>query len=343
MSTPTMVTPPVQADEPVAGPVRLPIAHALNRALRDELDGDDKVMLIGEDIGRLGGVFRVTDGLQKDFGDLRVVDSPLGEAGIVGSAIGLAMAGYRPVCEIQFDGFVFPAMNQIITQLAKYRHRSGGAVSLPVVVRIPVGGGIGAIEHHSESPEAYFAHTAGLRVVSPSNAHEAYHLLRASIASDDPVIFLEPKRSYWLKGDVDPAATVPALDRARVVHPGDDVTIVTYGALVPAALRTAQQYAEEGVGVEVVDLRSLSPIDDATILDSVRRTGRLVVAHEASRTAGLGAEIAARVQDEAFYSLEAPVLRVTGYDTPYPASRLEEDWLPNVDRLVDAVDRSLEH
>ncbi|WP_084541405.1 alpha-ketoacid dehydrogenase subunit beta [Nocardioides alkalitolerans] len=343
MSTPAVPTPPAQADEPVAGPVRLPIAHALNRGLRDALAGDDRVMLIGEDIGRLGGVFRVTDGLQKDFGDLRVVDSPLGEAGIVGSAIGLAMAGYRPVCEIQFDGFVFPAMNQIITQLAKYRHRSEGAVSLPVVIRIPVGGGIGAIEHHSESPEAYFAHTAGLRVVSPSNAHEAYHLLRESIASDDPVIFLEPKRSYWLKGDVDTTVAAPAFDRAQVVHPGDDVTIVAYGALVPAALKAAQQYAEEGVGVEVIDLRSLSPIDDATILESVRRTGRLVVAHEASRTAGLGAEVAARVQDEAFYSLEAPVLRVTGYDTPYPASRLEEDWLPGVDRIVDAVDRSLEH
>ncbi|GGU35133.1 alpha-ketoacid dehydrogenase subunit beta [Nocardioides albus] len=316
------------------------LAHALNAALRDSMEADDKVLLIGEDIGELGGVFRVTDGLAKDFGEDRVVTSPLGEAGIVGSAIGLAMAGYRPVCEIQFDGFVFPAMNQIITQLAKYRHRSEGAVSLPVVIRIPVGGGIGAIEHHSESPEAYFAHTPGLRVLCPSSAQDAYDLLGQAIGCNDPVIFLEPKRSYWAKGDVDTTATPLPIDQARVVRPGADLTLVTYGALVPTAVKAAAAAAEEGRSIEVIDLRSLSPIDDATIVASVERTGRLIVAHEASQTAGLGSEIAARVQDQAFYSLEAPIIRVTGYDTPYPASRLEHDWLPSLDRILDAVDRS---
>ncbi|SKB06020.1 alpha-ketoacid dehydrogenase subunit beta [Aeromicrobium choanae] len=316
------------------------LAHALNAGLRHSMESDDKVLLIGEDIGELGGVFRVTDGLAKDFGEDRVVTSPLGEAGIVGSAIGLAMAGYRPVCEIQFDGFVFPAMNQIITQLAKYRHRSEGAVSLPVVIRIPVGGGIGAIEHHSESPEAYFAHTPGLRVLCPSSAQDAYDLLGQAIACNDPVIFLEPKRSYWAKGDVDATAAPLPMDRARIVRPGDDLTLVTYGALVPTAVKVAAAAAEEGRSIEVIDLRSLSPIDDATIVASVERTGRLVVAHEASQTAGLGSEVVARVQDQVFYSLEAPIIRVTGYDTPYPASRLEHDWLPNLDRILDAIDRS---
>ena len=316
------------------------LAHALNAGLRDSMESDDKVLLIGEDIGELGGVFRVTDGLAKDFGEDRVVTSPLGEAGIVGSAIGLAMAGYRPVCEIQFDGFVFPAMNQIITQLAKYRHRSEGAVSLPVVIRIPVGGGIGAIEHHSESPEAYFAHTPGLRVLCPSSAQDAYDLLVQAIACNDPVIFLEPKRSYWAKGDLDTSAAPLPMDQARIVRPGDDLTLVTYGALVPTAVKAAVAAAEEGRSIEVIDIRSLSPIDDATIVASVVRTGRLVVVHEASQTAGLGSEIAARVQDQVFYSLEAPIIRVTGYDTPYPASRLEHDWLPSLDRILDAVDRS---
>lgn len=320
------------------------MAHALNASLRRSLEDDPRVVLIGEDIGELGGVFRVTDGLQKDFGDQRVVTSPLGEAGIVGSAIGLAMAGYRPVCEIQFDGFVFPAMNQIVTQLAKYRHRSEGRVSLPVVIRIPVGGGIGAIEHHSESPEAYFAHTPGLRVLCPSDAQDAFHLLSQAIACDDPVVFLEPKRSYWSKGEVDTEAAAPLpFDRARTVRPGGDLTLVAYGALVPRALRAADVLAEEGTEVEVIDLRSLSPIDDVTVIASVRRTGHLVIAHEASQTGGIGGELASRVQERAFYELEAPVLRVTGYDTPYPPSRLEEDWLPNVDRLLEACDQSLAH
>ncbi|MCA0380401.1 MAG: alpha-ketoacid dehydrogenase subunit beta [Actinobacteria bacterium] len=319
------------------------LAHALNRSLRDAMTADEKVLLIGEDIGALGGVFRVTEGLQQDFGDLRVVSSPLGEAGIVGAAIGLAMAGYRPVCEIQFDGFTFPAMNQIVTQLAKYRHRSEGKVSLPVVIRIPVGGGIGAIEHHSESPEAYFAHTAGLRVVCPSNSQEAYDMLGEAIRSNDPVIFLEPKRSYWAKSELRTDAAAADFEGARIIRPGNDLTLVTYGALVPAAERVARMLEEEGRQIEVIDLRSLSPIDDDTVVESVRRTGRLIIAHEASRSGGIAGELAARVQERAFYELEAPILRVTGYDTPYPASLLEHDWLPGVDRLLDACDRSFEH
>ncbi|GAB3087995.1 alpha-ketoacid dehydrogenase subunit beta [Nocardioides zeae] len=320
------------------------MAHALNQALRDELDTDPKVLLIGEDIGELGGVFRVTDGLAKDFGPTRVVTSPLGEAGIVGSAIGLAMAGYRPVVEIQFDGFVFPAMNQIVTQLAKYRHRSEGRVSLPVVVRIPVGGGIGAIEHHSESPEAHFAHTPGLRVVCPSTPQEAYSLMRAAIRCEDPVIFLEPKKIYWGKGPVDRSAGAAPrehLDRARVAREGDALTIATYGALTATALGAADELAAEGTEVEVIDLRTIAPLDHETVVASVRRTGRLVIAHEASQSGGIGGELAARVQRDAFFELEAPVLRVTGYDTPYPASRLEEEWLPGLDRLLDACDASL--
>lgn len=317
------------------------MAHALNASLRDSMDADAKVLLLGQDIGQLGGVFRITDGLAKDFGEDRVVTTPLGEAGIVGSAIGLAMSGYRPVCEIQFDGFVFPAMNQIITQLAKYRHRSEGKVQLPVVIRIPVGGGIGAIEHHSESPEAYFAHTPGLRVLCPSNSQDAYDLLTQAIRCPDPVIFLEPKRSYWAKSNLDPSAPPQHMDQAKIVRPGEALTLVTYGALVPVASKAASILADEGVEIEVIDLRSLSPIDDATVVKSVQRTGRLVVAHEASQTGGLGGELATRVQAQAFYELEAPILRVTGYDTPYPSSRLEHDWLPNVDRLLDACDRSL--
>ena len=317
------------------------IAHAINAGLRDAMEADDKVLILGEDVGQLGGVFRVTEGLAKDFGEDRVVTTPLGEAGIVGSAIGLALAGYRPVCEIQFDGFVFPGMNQIITQMAKYRHRSEGKVTLPIVIRIPVGGGIGAIEHHSESPEAYFAHTPGLSVLCPSNAQDAYDLLGQAIRCDDPVIFLEPKRSYWAKSPLDRAIKPSAMEAARVTRSGDALTIVTYGALVPIAMKAADILAEEGQQAEVIDLRSLSPIDDQTVVDSVRQTGRLVIAHEASQTCGLGAELAARVQSRAFYELEAPVLRVTGYDTPYPASRLEHDWLPNVDRILEACDQSL--
>ncbi|MFG3028804.1 alpha-ketoacid dehydrogenase subunit beta [Streptomyces sp. NPDC048253] len=318
------------------------LARAINDGLRHALSNDPSVLLLGEDIGRLGGVFRVTDGLRADFGADRVVDTPLGEAGIVGTAVGLAMRGYRPVCEIQFDGFVYPAVNQIITQLAKYRHRSDGRIAMPVVIRIPYGGGIGSIEHHSESPEAYFAHTPGLKVVTCATPDDAFTMIGQAISSGDPVIFLEPKRRYWSKGEVTDAPSL-GLHRARTVRDGSDLTLVAYGPLVTPALEVARVAEEEGHSVEVIDLRSLAPLDTATVIASVLRTGRLVVAHEASRTHGIGAEIAARVQEEAFYALEAPVLRVTGYDTPYPPSRLEEEWLPGVERMLAAVDRSLAH
>jgi 2-oxoisovalerate dehydrogenase E1 component beta subunit len=319
----------------------LTIARALNEGLRKAMEHDPKVLIMGEDVGKLGGVFRITDGLQKDFGEDRVIDTPLAESGIVGTAIGLAMRGYRPVCEIQFDGFVYPAFDQIVSQLAKVHYRSKGHVRLPVTVRIPFGGGIGAVEHHSESPESYFVHTAGLKVVSCSNAADAYFMIQQTVASDDPVIFLEPKRRYWEKAEVEQSAEPMPLHQARVARPGRDVTIVAYGPMVRVALDAAKAAQEDGRDLEVVDLRSLSPLDMGTVLTSVRKTGRLVVVHEAPTTLGLGAEIAARVTETEFYSLEAPVLRVGGFDTPYPASRLEEDYLPDLDRVLDAVDRSL--
>jgi 2-oxoisovalerate dehydrogenase E1 component beta subunit len=316
------------------------MAAALNAALRDRLENDSKVVVMGMDVGKLGGVFRVTDGLQKDFGEDRIVDTPLGESGIIGSAIGLAIRGYRPVCEIQFDGFVFPAFDQIVSQLAKIHNRSLGLLRVPVTIRIPYGGGIGAVEHHSESPEAYFVHTPGLKVVTCSNPADAYWMLRQSIDSDDPVIFFEPKRRYWAKGDVDTDAEPRPLATARVVRPGRDATIVCYGPMVTTCLQAASAAVDDGRDLEVIDLRSLSPLDTRTVIDSVQRTGRLIVVHEASVTLGVGAEIAARVQEKAFYSLEAPVLRVGGFDTPYPPSRVEEEWLPDVDRILDAVERS---
>jgi 2-oxoisovalerate dehydrogenase E1 component beta subunit len=317
------------------------IAKALNEGLRRAMEDDPKVLVMGEDVGKLGGVFRVTDGLQKDFGEDRVIDTPLAESGIVGTAIGLAMRGYRPVCEIQFDGFVYPAFDQIVSQLAKVHYRSKGHVRLPVTVRIPFGGGIGAVEHHSESPEAYFCHTAGLKVVACSNPVDAYFMIRQAIASDDPVIFLEPKRRYWEKAEVDQGITPDPLHSARVLRPGRDATLAAYGPMVKVALDAATAAEEDGRDLEVVDLRTLSPLDIDTVLESVRRTGRLVVVHEAPVTLGVGAELAAQVTEEAFYSLEAPVLRVGGFDTPYPPSRLEEDYLPDLDRVLDAVDRSL--
>jgi len=317
------------------------LAKALNEGLRAAMDADPKVLIMGEDVGKLGGVFRVTDGLQKDFGEDRVIDTPLAESGIIGTAIGLAMRGYRPICEIQFDGFVYPAFDQIVSQLAKMHYRSKGTVSLPVTVRIPFGGGIGAVEHHSESPEAYFSHTAGLKVVACSNPADAFHMIQQSVASDDPVIFLEPKRRYWEKAEFDPAATPDPLHQARVVRTGSDLTIAAYGPMVKVALDAATAAEDDGRQLEVIDLRSLSPLDSDTVVRSVRRTGRLVVVHEAPVTLGLGSELAARVTEQAFYSLEAPVLRVGGFDTPYPPSRLEEDFLPDLDRVLDAVDRSM--
>ncbi len=320
----------------------LTLSRALNEGLRKALEDDPKVLIMGEDVGKLGGVFRVTDGLQKDFGEARVVDTPLAESGIVGTAIGLALRGYRPVCEIQFDGFVMPAFDQIVSQLAKHRLRSLGHVSMPVVIRIPFGGGIGAVEHHSESPEAYFAHTAGLRVVACSGPADAFTMIQQSIRSDDPVIFFEPKRRYWDKMEVDTAA---GLDRAlpltagRTVAEGADVTVLAYGPMVRTCVEAAVAAREDGRQLEVIDLRSLAPLDLETITASVRRTGRCLVVHEAPVTGGLGAEIAARVTEACFYQLEAPVLRVGGFSTPYPPSRLEEHFLPDLDRVLDAVDR----
>lgn len=326
---------------------RLTFAKAINTGLRKALERDPKVMLMGEDIGALGGVFRVTDGLAKDFGDDRVVDTPLAESGIIGTAIGLALRGYRPVCEIQFDGFIFPAFDQITTQLSKMHYRSSGRLNLPVVIRVPYGGGIGAVEHHSESPEVLFAHTAGLRVVSPSDPQDAYTMIQQAIASPDPVMFFEPKGRYWEKGDVDtdadPLAASSTLDAARVLRSGTDVTLVAHGPTVATALKVADAAAAEGRSVEVVDLRAISPLDLTTVAASVRRTGRCVVVHEAPVLYGTGAEVAARVTEECFYHLEAPVLRVGGFHTPYPVAKLEHEYLPGLDRVLDAVDRVLAH
>ncbi len=319
------------------------LGKAVNHGLRRALENDPKVVIMGEDVGKLGGVFRITDGLQKDFGEDRVIDTPLAEAGIVGTAVGLAIRGYRPVCEIQFDGFVFPAYNQIVAQVAKMHYRSNGAVRLPLVIRIPYGGGIGAVEHHSESPEAYFAHTPGLKVVTCADPVDAYSMIQQSITSDDPIIFLEPKRRYWEKGTVDldaPLADAFPLHAARVTRPGTDATILAYGPMVRVALDAATAAAEDGRDLEVIDLRTLSPVDYPVIVESVRRTGRAVVVHEAPGNLGMGAELAARITEQCFYHLEAPVLRVTGYDVPYPAARLEEEYLPDLDRVLDAVDRA---
>jgi 2-oxoisovalerate dehydrogenase E1 component beta subunit len=321
----------------------LTLSKAINEGLRKSLEADPKVLIMGEDVGKLGGVFRVTDGLQKDFGESRVVDTPLAESGIVGTAIGLALRGYRPVCEIQFDGFVFPAFDQIVSQLAKQRLRSLGHVKMPVVIRIPCGGGIGAVEHHSESPEALFTHTGGLRVVACGDPADAYAMIQLSINCDDPVIFFEPKRRYWDRADVDTTSGLSGalpLNQARTVASGTDVTLLCYGPMVKTCAAAAVAAEEDGRSVEVIDLRSLSPLDTDTIFESVRRTGRCVVAHEAPVTGGLSAEIAARVTEECFYQLEAPVLRVGGFSTPYPPSRLEEHYLPDLDRVLDAVDRT---
>ncbi|WFP16325.1 alpha-ketoacid dehydrogenase subunit beta [Citricoccus muralis] len=320
---------------------KLTIAKAITAGLADELRADDKTMLLGEDIGSLGGVYRVTEGLKAEFGAQRVVDSPLAESGIIGTSIGLAMRGYRPVAEIQFDGFVFPGFNQITTQLAKMRARTAGTRQVPVTIRIPYGGGIGSVEHHSESPEALFAHTAGLRILTPSSAHDAYWLTRKGIQSQDPVIIFEPKRRYWLKGEVDRenpgAADNPFI--AQVVRRGTDATVVAWGPLVPVALAAAETAAAEGRQLEVIDLRSLSPIDFDALETSLRKTGRMVVAHEAPTFGGLGGEISARLTERAFLALEAPILRVGGFHLPYPPSRVEEQYLPDLDKILDAVDR----
>ncbi|TLM84904.1 alpha-ketoacid dehydrogenase subunit beta [Pseudarthrobacter sp. NamE2] len=323
---------------------QMTFARAINAGLRKSLENDPKVVLLGEDIGTLGGVFRVTDGLQKDFGKHRVVDTPLAESAIVGTAVGLAYRGYRPVVEIQFDGFVYPAFDQIVSQVAKLHYRTRGAVKMPITIRIPFGGGIGSPEHHSESPEAYFTHTAGLRVVTVANPQDAYTVIQQAIACDDPVVFFEPKRRYHDKADVDesgdPRRAEP-MDQARILTEGSDVTLVAYGPLVKTALDAASAAADEGISIQVIDLRSLAPVDYGTVEASVRRTGRLVVTHEAGQSGGLGAEVAASITERCFYHLEAAPVRVTGFDIPYPYSKLEMHHLPGLDRILDGVDRAL--
>jgi 2-oxoisovalerate dehydrogenase E1 component beta subunit len=317
------------------------LGKAINEGLRKAMENDPKVLIMGEDVGRLGGVFRVTDGLQKDFGEDRVIDTPLAESGIIGTAVGLAIRGFRPVCEIQFDGFVFPAFDQIVSQVARMHYRSAGNVKMPMTIRIPYGGGIGAVEHHSESPESYFAHTPGLKVVTCSNPADAYSMIQQAIGCDDPVVFFEPKRRYWDKAEVDAGAEPDPLWQAKVVREGTDVTLITYGPSVRTCLETATAAESEGQSLEVIDLRALSPIDWDTVFASVRKTEHAVVVAEAPVFGSLAGEIAARISERCFYSLEAPVLRVGGFSTPYPTSRVEEDYLPDLDRILDAVDRSL--
>ncbi|HZK05694.1 MAG TPA: alpha-ketoacid dehydrogenase subunit beta, partial [Actinomycetaceae bacterium] len=340
-AAPSRPTPSAPAAKP------LPLGGAITAGLAAAMERDESVIIMGEDVGRLGGVFRVTAGLQDRFGPDRVRDTPLAESGIVGTAIGMAMGGYRPVVEIQFDGFVFPAFDQITTQLAKLRYRSVGDLAVPVVIRIPYGGNIGAIEHHSESPETYFAHTAGLRVVTPSSPADAYTMIQQAIVCPDPVVFLEPKARYWAKGavpdavDLTPQGVVEGLERSATLRPGNDVTLAGYGPTVATLLKAADAAARDGVSAEVIDLRSVSPLDVPAVAESVRRTGRLIVVHEAPASFGPGAELAARVTEECFYSLQAPILRVGGFHTPYPASAHEHDYLPGLDRVLDAIERSL--
>lgn len=330
---------------------RTTIAKALNAGMRAAMERDPKVVLMGEDIGKLGGVFRITEGLQKDFGEDRVIDTPLAEAGIMGTAVGLALRGYRPVVEVQFDGFVYPAFDHIVSQVAKMHYRSLGRLRLPMVIRIPYGGGIGAVEHHSESNESYFAHTAGLRVVTTSTTEDAYWMMQQAIASDDPVVLYEPKRRYHERGVLDLGGGLPdladapyRLDEAVVRAEGSDVTVLTYGPMVKVALAAAQaSELEDGPSIEVLDLRSLSPLDTDAIEASVRKTGRCLTLSEAQTFTSIHAELAAHVQESCFYDLEAPVLRVGGYNIPYPPSRHEEVFLPDLDRVLHAVETLMAH
>lgn len=320
----------------------LTMASAINRALHDAMAADERVLVFGEDVAKLGGVFRVTEGLSETFGESRCFDTPLAESAIIGIAVGFAIRGFVPVPEIQFDGFAYPAFDQVVSHVAKYRMRTRGEVDMAVTIRIPSFGGIGAVEHHSESTETYWAHTAGLKVVVPSTPSDAYWLLRHAIASRDPVIYLEPKRRYWVRDVVDFSRPEPPIGTAAVRRDGSDVTVITYGGLVATALSAAHTAQErQGWSVEVIDLRSLNPLDFDTVAASVRKTGRAVVMHEGPRTLGFGAELAARISEELFYDLESPVLRATGFDTPYPPARLEKAWLPGVDRLLDCVEKTM--
>jgi len=316
---------------------KLSMAQALNRALRDAMTADESVVVFGEDVGALGGVFRITDGLTADFGENRCFDTPLAESGIVGVAVGMAMNGLRPVVEMQFDAFAYPAFEQIVSHVAKMRNRTRGRVTLPMVIRVPYAGGIGGVEHHCDSSEAYYAHTPGLQLVAPATASDAYGLMRAAIAAPDPVVFLEPKKLYWSKEEVDLSATV-ALGKAVVRRPGTDATLIAYGPSVPVALEAAEVAAQEGRSLQVVDVRSIVPFDDETVCAAVAATGRAVVIAEAAGFASVASEIVARVTERCFHSLAAPIRRVTGFDIPYPPPKLEHFQLPGVDRILDAVD-----
>ena len=330
---------PAETTAAAKPPAPVTMAAALNQALADALAADDRVVVFGEDVGTLGGVFRVTDGLAARFGEQRVFDTPLAEAGIVGTAIGMAMNGLVPVVEMQFDAFAYPAFEQVTSHLAKLRNRTRGRLALPVVIRVPFGGGIGGVEHHSDSSEAYYTHTPGLRVVTPGTPADAYRLLRQAITCPDPVLFLEPKRRYWSKETAALSVDGPSIDRAVVRRAGKDVTLIAYGGMVATAVEAASAALEEGWDVEVIDLRSLSPFDDHTLTESVRRTGTTVIVHEAAGFAGYGAEVAARLTEQCFHYLEAPILRVTGFDIPYPPPHLEKFHLPSTDRILDAIAR----
>jgi pyruvate dehydrogenase E1 component beta subunit len=315
------------------------MAQALNAALRDAMTDDEAVVIFGEDVGTLGGVFRITDGLARDFGEDRCFDTPLAESGIVGFALGMAMNGFKPVVEMQFDAFAYPAFEQLVSHVAKMRNRTRGAINVPMVVRVPYAGGIGGVEHHSDSSEAYYAQTPGLKVVTPATVEDAYSLLREAIDDPDPVVFLEPKKLYWSKAEVSLPARTEPFGRAAIRRSGTDASLVAYGPTVPVALEAANAAEDEGWDLEVVDLRSIVPFDDDTVAASVRKTGRCVVVSEAAGFAGVSAEIAARVQERCFHSLAAPVLRVTGWDIPYPPPIIEKHHLPGVDRVLDTVAR----
>jgi len=338
--------PPARSTTPAAAPPETQpwtMVQALNHALHDAMAADERVLVFGEDVSTQGGVFRVTEGLTETFGEDRCFDTPLAESAVIGIAVGLALRGFVPVPEIQFDGFTYPAFDQVVSHLAKYRTRTRGEVDMAVTVRIPSFGGIGAAEHHSDSTESYWAHTAGLKVVVPSTPSDAYWLLRQSISCRDPVMYLEPKRRYWSRGVVDTSQPEPPIGQAAVRRAGTDVTVLTYGALVATALSAAEiAERQHGWSLEVVDLRSLVPLDFDTVAASIRRTGRCVVLHEGPRSLGYGAGLAARIQEEMFYELEAPVFRACGFDTPYPPARLEKLWLPGPDRLLDCVECALE-
>ena len=324
----------------------LTLVDAINDAFHVELARDDSVLVMGEDVGRAGGVFRATAGLRETFGPERCVDTPLAEAGILGSAVGLCMAGWRPVCEMQYDAFSYPCLDQLITHVGRYRWRTRGAMAFPLVVRMPYGGGVRAPELHDDSPEAYYVHTPGVKVAIPSTPADAKGLLAAAIRDPDPVVVLEPKLHYrTLRGEVPEGEHVVPLGRARVARAGDDVTLVAYGAMVPVAEAAADALADgasTSASAEVLDIRTLKPLDEEALLASAAKTGRVVIVQEAPRTAGFGAELAAILAEKAILDLRAPVIRVTGYDVPYPYWQIEDAYMPSVERVVAAARRTLE-